>query len=475
MKIPNPTLAPNMSLSRRSFLGTASLATALPLSSAAHSADREPGKKRPRIAAIFTELRFRSHAYNILENFLGPYYFRGQLTDPGVDVVAMYADQFPQNDMAREVSRRFGIPLFKSIDKALCLGGEHLAVDAVLSIAEHGDYPFNERGQQMYPRKEFFEEAFAVMKRSGRYVPFFNDKHLSYRWDWAKEMYDTARAAKMPLLAGSSVPLAQRIPALNLPQAADIEEAVSIHGGGLETYDFHGLEVLQSLVESRKGGETGIAGIELLTGKDFQRAQKAGRWSDDLVKAAMQSEQKMNVRRQPRPRVNNARPKLDSTSTPKTPGGRPARPSGPHAIIVTYKDGLKATVLKVGGSADRWNFACRLRGESQVRSTALFNSPWGNRGLFKALSHAIQFLFVKGQEPYPAERTLLTTGAVETVMRSYEQGGGEIKTPHLEIAYQPTDWQAMRETGATWRILTADVPQPTRFSPRSFGELKQQR
>lgn len=467
------SLDPVLRLSRRSFVGSAGLAAAFPLSNLTQSASRNPVEQRPRVAAIFTELRFRSHAYNILENFLGPYYFNGRLTDPGVDVVAMYADQFPKNDMARGVAGRFGIPIFQSIDKALCLGGERLAVDAVLSIGEHGDYPFNDRGQQMYPRKRFFDEAFAVMKRSGRFVPFFNDKHLSYRWDWAKDMYDAARAANMPLLAGSSVPLAQRIPPLDLPEGAEFAEAISIHGGGLETYDFHGLEVLQSFVEGRKGGETGIASVELFIGKDYEEAKKAGRWSEELVRAAMQAEQKMRVRRQARPRIDKSRPPQDSS--PKTSRNRPVRPDGPHAIVITYRDGLKATVLKVGGSADRWNFACRLHGESKVRSTALFNSPWGNRGLFKALSHAIQFLFVQGKEPYPAERTLLTTGAVEAVMRSYERGGGEIKTPHLEIAYQTSDWQAMRESGATWRILTADVPQPISFSPRSFEELKPQR
>ncbi|MCA9069421.1 MAG: hypothetical protein KDA84_10880, partial [Planctomycetaceae bacterium] len=186
-----------------------------------------------------------------------------------------------------------------------------------------------------------------------------------------------------------------------------------------------------------------------------------------------QAEQDIKVRRQTRPNISKRRPPKDST--PEDKGRRPVRPEGPHAIVVTYKDGLKATVLKVGSSADRWNFACRLRGESQVHSTAFFNSPWGNRGLFKALSHAIQFLFVQSQEPYPAERTLLTTGALESAMRAYEQGGGQVKTPHLEIPYQPKDWQAMRETGATWQILTADVPQPVQFAPRSYDELKPQR
>ena len=426
-------------------------------------------RRRPRVAAVFTVLRFRSHAYNILENFLGPYLFRGKLTDPGVDVVSFYADQFPEDDMARDVSARFGVPLAGSIEEALCLGGKKLAVDAVLSIGEHGDYPFNERGQQLYPRKRFFDESLAVMKRSGRFVPFFNDKHLSYDWEEAKDMYDLCRRHGMPLLAGSSVPLAQRKPPFELPPDAEIEEAVSIHGGGLETYDFHGLEVLQSIVEGRKGGETGISSIELLIGDDFLRAQRGGRWSSDLVEAALQAEKNMQARRQPRPTtgVFKAKPKVE---TPKDK--RPPRPTGPHAIIVTYKDGLKATVLKVGSDSDRWNFACRLRGERKPRATAIFNSPWGNRGLFKGLSHAIQHLFVHQEEPYPAERTLLTTGAVEAVMKSYEQDGKAVPTPHLEVAYQPRDWSAMRENGDTWKIITANVPQPVTFKPRSFSELR---
>lgn len=429
----------------------------------------QQAKRRPRVAAIFTVLRFRSHAYNILENFLGPYYFRGQLTDPGVDVVSFYADQFPEDDMAREVARRFKIPLCKSIDEALCVGGggKQLAVDAVLSIGEHGDYPFNDRGQQLYPRRRFFDESMKVMHRSDRFVPFFNDKHLSYRWDWAKQMYDTCRAHNMPLLAGSSVPLAQRMPAFEVPAGAEIEEAVSIHGGGLETYDFHAIEVLQSMVESRQGGETGIASIELLIGDAFEKAKQSGRWSKDLVAAAMAAEERMNVKRQARPTRGVFKKKTIDASKYK----RPPRPSGPHAIVVTYRDGLKATVLKVGGSSDRWNFACRLKGERQPRSTALFNSPWGNRGLFKALSRSIQRLFIDGREPYPAERTLLTTGAVEAVMHSYEQDGKVIRTPHLGISYQPNDWQAMRENGDTWEVITADVQQPSKFSPRPFSVL----
>jgi hypothetical protein len=457
-------------VSRRRFLGHASASTACLASLSQTYGQERSSQPRPKVAALFTVLRFRSHAYNILENFLGPYLFRGEMTDPGVDIVSFYADQSPDDGMEREVSQRFGIPIYRTIDEALCLGGRKLAVDSVLSIAEHGDYPYNERGQQMYPRKEFFDQSLGVMKRSGRFVPFFNDKHLSYRWDWAKEMYDAARTHGIPLLAGSSVPLAQRKPPLDLPPDCEITEAVSIHGGGLESYDFHGLEVLQSIVESRKGGESGISEIQVLTGEDLNRAMKEQRWSQDLVDAAMQAEQNMNARRQSRPTTGVFKKSPEKPAELKHK--LPARPNGPHAVVVTYKDGLKATVLKVGGSGDRWNFACRLRGEQKPRATAFFNSPWGNRGLFKALSHSIQHLFKHGEEPYPAERTLLTTGAVEAAMRSYEQGNARIKTPHLAINYQPVDWAAMRETGATWKKITVDVPQPAAFAPRPFSDLR---
>ncbi len=445
-------------LCRREFLRYAAVTAGAFLAKQplfAGSAESTSPKHRPKVAAVFTEFRFRSHAYNILENFFEPYLFAGKLVDPGVDVVSFYADQFPRNDMAREVSRRLKVPLFGSIDEALCVGGKKLAVDAVLSIGEHGDYPVNQRGQRMYPRKEFFDRIVAVMKRSGRFVPVFNDKHLSYHWDWAKEMYETAREHRFPLMAGSSVPLAQRIPPLELPAGAEFEEAVSIHGGGLESYDFHALEVLQSFVEARKGGETGISRIELLTGDALAQAARQGRWSKELVDAAMSAESRIGVQRQAQPSAGSVFRKRASAS----------KPAVSHALLVTYKDGLRATVLKIGSTSNRWNFACRVRGESKPQATALFNGPWGNRCLFKALSHAIQYLFIHRKEPYPIERTLLVTGALDAAMQSHEQGGKPVNTPYLEFAYQPIDFRKLRETGASWKIITPKSPQSTRFEP----------
>jgi len=400
---------------------------------------------RPRVAAIFTLFRHRTHAHVLLENHLEKYYFNGKKTNPGVDIVSFYADQkATSGDMTAAVAKQYKIPVFKTIRQALTLGGDKLAVDAVLSIGEHGNYPVNEFGQREYPRKRFFDNILSVMKESKRFVPLFNDKHLSYRYDWAKEMYDEAKKYGVPLMAGSSVPLAQRRPNLELPAGAEIEEAISIHGGPLESYDFHGLEVLQSMIESRKGGETGLKKVEFLEGDALWNAAKAGRWSTDLAHAAMRSE------------FGRRLPSLKEV--------RGEHKAKTHGILLTYKDGLKATVLRVGQRSTRWNFACRMKGEKRIRATAFYVGPWDNRNLFKALSHSIQTHFRNKQAPYPVERTLLVTGILESAMKA-RRAKKELSTPHLEWGYQPRDFKAMRENGASWKIITDDVPQPKGINP----------
>jgi hypothetical protein len=420
---------------RRHFLGTAA-AVALP---ATASPAAEP-RRRPKVAAVFTEFTYRSHAHVILENFLEPYLFNGQRTAPGMDVASFFADQTPKGSIAAEVSREYKVPVFKTIDEALCLGGKGLAVDAVLSIGEHGRYPRNALGQTEYPRKRFFDAIVAVVRRSGRPVPVFNDKHLSYRWDWAKEMVETAKELGIPLMAGSSVPLAQRVPPFELPAKASIAEAVSVHGGGVESYDFHALEVLQSVVEFRTGGEMGISSVEFLVGDALRKAATAGRWSVPLAEAAMATE----LGKKP-------------TDLFRVEGEVKTEP---HGILLTYKDGFRATVLKVGRSSGRWNFACTLKGDPAPHATRFHVGPWENRNLFKALAHAIQHHVRTGAPPYPVERTLLVSGVLEAAMRSRAKGGGVVRTPHLEFGYAARDFTAMRETGASWKVVTDATPQP---------------
>ncbi|MGD9720854.1 MAG: hypothetical protein AB7O59_14280 [Pirellulales bacterium] len=404
-----------------------------------------------KVAAIITTFTHRSHAHVILENFLTPYLFNGQATQPGMQVASMFVDQIDAGDMARDVSRQFNVPIYPTIGEALCLGGDSLAVDAVLSIAEHGSYPVNEKGQMQYPRKQFFDQIVAVFKRSGRGVPVFNDKHLSYRWDWAKEMYDTARSMNFPLMAGSSVPLAQRRPPLELPADAKITQAVSVHGGGVESYDFHALEVLQSQVEARNGGESGVRRVQFLDEGPLWQAAAAGRWSTELAAAAVAAELGADH---------------EFTRYVASGGKQKPKEAAPvHGILLEYRDGLNALALKVADSSTRWNFACRLEGETQPRATAYYVGPWQNRNLFKALSHAIQAHFRDRKAPYPVERTLLTSGVLDAAMDSRIGGGKPLDTPWLDIVYAPQDFRAMREMGDSWKIITEQSPEHEGIKP----------
>lgn len=434
-------------LTRRQFLGTTAGALSLaasPISLSAFAAD----PPRLKIAAVVTEFTYRSHAHVILENFLEPYYFNGKLTYSGMEVAGMYVDQFPDREMARDVAKKYNIRIFPTIGEAVRLGGKDLAVDGVLSIGEHGKYDRTERGQIMYPRKRFFDEIAAVFRESKRSVPLFNDKHLSYRWDWSAEMMDVARELKIPFMAGSSVPLAQRRPPLELPANATIEEAISIHGGPPEAYDFHALEVLQSIVEARKGGETGVSEIQLIEGDAVWKAAEEGRWSLPLAQAAM--------------RLETEKGAADLRNFIE-PGDGKQHPI--HAILIKYRDGLKGTILRIGASSTRWHFACKLAGKPEPLATSYYVGPWQNRNLFKALSHAIQTHIRQKQAPYPVERTHLVTGMLASAMDSRFEDHKPLATPHLAIAYAPRDFRAMREMGETWKIITEDMPQPEGIDP----------
>ncbi len=431
--------------SRRQFLaqGSSGLAGLALAASPLGAFARGDEPRKLRVAAVVTEFTYRSHAHVIIENFLEPYLFNGRRVDPRTEIVGLYVDQFPRRDMARDVARSYGIRIYPTIAEALRAGGNRLAADAVLSIGEHGKYPTNARGQVEYPRKRFFDEIVAEFRRGGATAPVFSDKHLSYRSDWAHEMVATAHRMGFLLMAGSSVPLATRRPPLELPRDARITEAVSLHGGNLEGYDFHALEVMQSIVEARAGGETGIRNVEFFDGDRLWRAADEGRWSPALADAA---------------RATDPDPAHPGPLRELARSGGMRRDL--HGILVTYRDGLRGMILNAARDGTHWHFACRLDGEAAPRATSFYVGPWENRNLFKALSHAIQQGFRSKRPPYPIERTLLTTCALDAAMESRIQGGKPVATKYLDVAYTPVDFHDLREMGDTWKIVTPDTPQP---------------
>lgn len=393
---------------------------------------------RPKIAAVVTEYRKWSHAEHIVDRFLEGYGWESQHHRPPMDLVSLYVDQVGKSDLSRERAQRFpSMKIYPSIAQALTLGGSQLAVDGVLLIAEHGSYPKNEKGQTLYPRYEFFQQIVDVFRKSGRSVPVFNDKHLSWKWEWAKEMADTAKALGFAFMAGSSLPVAFRAPSIEMPVGAEIEEAMCIAVGGVDSYDFHALETLQCMVERRKGGETGVVALQALRGEKVWEALRAGSWEKGgwdmrLFEACLCRSHTLT------PALvgfNHVYPTLDQI---------PPLVKDPVAYRYEHADGLRATMLLLEGLVNPFHFAARLKGRPEPLSTMFFLPGRGvdNGGteapFFNPLVNNIEKMFLTGKATYPVERTLLTTGLVGAGVESLYQGQKRLQTPHLSIRYQPT-------------------------------------
>ena len=169
--------------------------------------------------------------------------------------------------------------IYPTIAEALTLGGGKLAVDGVVIVGEHGNYPRNEKGQtQVSALRILRTDGEGISRQRSRPCPLFSDKHLSWNWEWARKMYDTSREMKFPFMAGSSLPVTWRTPSVEMPLGARISEALCVCYGGVDSYDFHGLETIQCMVERRRGGETGVKWIQAYRGDKFWDALREGVW-----------------------------------------------------------------------------------------------------------------------------------------------------------------------------------------------------
>ena len=413
-------------MDRREFLvGTAAT---LALGTSAWAAER----RRPRIAAVTTTYYKYSHSQHIVDRFLEGYGWQGGHHRPAMDVVSLYVEQVGDNDLSRERAQRHPeMKIYPTIAEALTQGGSDLAVDGVLLIGEHGKYPVNEKGQMLYPRYEYFQQIVEVYRRSGRTAPVFNDKHLSWNWDYAKEMYDTARELGFGFMAGSSLPVTWRQPAIDLAVGTQVEEAMGIWNGGIDVGDIHVIEAMQSIVERRRGGETGVSAVEAFRGERFWKAMEAGSWEAGgwdprLLEAALS---RSNQLKSPRPTYSNVLPTTEDL--------RRLAPDS-YAYRFEYADGLKASIIQFKGNVvGDCNVAARLK-SGDVFSVQFYLPYYSMRNFFSPLVHHIESLFLTGKSPYPVERTLLTTGMTAAGIESLHQKQHRLETPHLAIRYKPT-------------------------------------
>src|ERR1700738_3349680 len=124
-----------------------------------------------RLAVIATIYRYRSHAQHFTDRFLVGYPREGRWHRPNTRVASLYVDQRPVDDQSADRAREFGFAVYPTIAGCLRCGGDR------------------------------------VSEADGRAVPVYNDKHLSYNFEKAREMVDDSHRLGFPLLAGSSLPV----------------------------------------------------------------------------------------------------------------------------------------------------------------------------------------------------------------------------------------------------------------------------
>jgi len=412
-------------ISRRDWIGLTSGAIAMtamhggtqlcsnhPLENTCFASDESIPKKK--VAAVVTVYRKMSHADVLVGKILEGWQQDGG-PGPALELVSLYVDQFPAEDLSVKLAEKHGFRMCKTIREAITLGGNDVVVDGVLSIGEHGDYPWNEFGQHLYPRKRFFEEITDTFASCKRVVPVFNDKHPGPEWKDAQWMYARAKELQVPWMAGSSLPVSFRSPDANLNMGAKVEACVGIGYSGLDIYGIHTLEFLQSILERRAGAETGVRSVQAVPTTQLGRLLAEGIIDGNLMDQGLA--------------VTNTNREAVLQSPP----------ADGAIFLLDYKDGLMVPVLMLPGLAQGIAVAMKPRGEASF-ATRVEEREKPYYPHFAYLLKGIETMIHTGKPAYPVERNMLTAGTLDRLLVSLREGNRKIATPELEIAYRPTDY-----------------------------------
>ncbi len=368
-----------------------------------------------RIAAVVTEYRHNSHADVIVSRLMLTHTLDEKGERPNLKLVSLYTDQVPESDTSRKWAEKFGVPIYKTVEETLTLGTGKLAVDGVLLVAEHGKYPKNASGNTIYPKRRLFDAVQKVFRKTGQTVPVFVDKHLADNWADAKWLHDTARELKVPLMAGSSLPVLWRYPPVDVKRGAKLKEIVAVSYHTLDAYGYHALEMVQCLVERRVGGETGVKRVQCLSGDAVWRAMDTGMFDRKLLYAALKRLKKSPITRQPK------RPLRELVKTP-------------DMFVIEYRDGLKAFVLTLNGAVNEWGVAWKTTAGAQ-KSTTFWTQEARPYMHFTYLVKGTEKMFFTGQPTWPAERTLMTSALLDALLISKNKNGMTVPTDYLDFKY----------------------------------------
>lgn len=376
-------------------------------------------QQRPRIAVLATFWgATRSHADWLVNKLIDGYWWQNAYTPSRVEVVSLYLHQHDTSLLGQKVAKAKGIPVFNTPGEALTLGSKELAVDGVVIVAEHGDYPTDLKGHWLLPRWWIHNQVVQVFEQSKRSVPVFNDKHFSFNWEESKWIFDKSRELGYPLSGGSLLPIYYRTPEIELANNTPIKNSIVVGAAPDEGAIFHCIELLQAFVERRKGGETGVKSVQSIRGPEALKWIEANAWASKLLSAVL-----LSLNEKPGAVKDNPRTNI---------------------CVVEYNDGTKAAII--GKTGPDWTYSGEIEGQKEPTIVSLlgFPGPFDQYHASNAQPHWITEMMVTKKEPFNAERLLLSTGITNYYMESnwengkYSAVGRRLETPFMNMSYKPT-------------------------------------
>jgi hypothetical protein len=357
-------------------------------------------KTLKKITFLIEEFAVRSPAQQLLDRFLIGYPRDGEIHhSEGCQVAVQLAGDNAELD--RRV-KDFG--LVRETDPAKATAG----ADALVVVPKDSGAAANENLIR------------TALENASKDSACFVYGALAASLDGARKLNELARARKIPLLAGTSLPITWRLPEVDLAEGAAVQEGLIVVQGEALAAELDGLEGLLPVLERRRGGESGVRSVRFWKGPDFSDARERGLWSWKLLTAA--------ISRSNSPQGNAL--KDGRTEDLSSLGLIEKLARDPRGWVIEHSDGVKSTVLVLDGVIADYNFAVLARDRTLV-SAQIYRPPAPAEHHFSRLAAVMEDFFRSSKPPWSVDRSLLIAGLLEVFKKFSGRSGETLETPEL--------------------------------------------